>query len=703
MNDIVKKFIDKETFAAIGTKENEEGNVTLFCSPVDCLDAKDKPQQRCLLMNESHLTIYAKRAFRSNLVLEKSYKIMNITKIFSEEPDKVTITFQQDNLTLISPNCPHLILILMHFIHNIFMDIEKPEVELEMFDYKCLKHSKMAALQRMRTKILSDDENAIIAKDFLQSYTQFLESGSRDFLVNKIANIAPYVTYALDGVSVEPTITNLVINNIPNVDAWEAVNSFVATNSTITDMSIYLKAEPQFKKLPFAFEANPRSKIRNFVFINNKFKIEDITTFLELFRTVPIETLAFQGSMDGREIGDFVSLCISNPQLIQKLRSLTISTIKNIDVGSLFPFCGFIPELTIVNCFLQLSEILQNLCQETDIPMKTVKVNVSGNKCDDIIPADLDLPPSITTFMATNIIYKDKNFNTLFNMLRKNQIRVDLSRAVLDRERWTYLFDSIIQYDDAQITYLIWDENPVSWKLLDILTISPNIRGISFNGCFSANDPAITDLVEILKTNDTIQTCSLQGTRKYTLQNDQLIKLIKALQYNRTILNFDIRDNQLDNHGLSELVDICLENKRLKKVWFTGTFIDNYKSLEKSFMKLTKRGKPLNVHVKLSDFSKLFNGDQSKRVQIKRLLDSIREGNPEYQKKEERVEKLEKYLPRVAHKVSTNNADSLVDIHEDLTVLQRPLPSMQNTDVLNTLRTNYDYKTTWARITSKKA
>ncbi|OHT15032.1 hypothetical protein TRFO_14539 [Tritrichomonas foetus] len=487
-----KSLVDDIAYQNIVSSLNYQEEFTQICVFAEKIE-KEKSISCIFMLSESSFTVFTQKAILKFYSISETRSCFEITRVYSEKDDEFVLFFQNNfSLKFFTSQTKHILEIIVQHVHNILADTEMPEVDLESFDYTILRHSGYSSLMRFRARVFN--ENFVINNRINDIYMQFLDS-KKNLLDLRIFPDVQHVTQLLlDSVNCEPMIDSIQIPN--SFSCWSELSYFFKRNTTIKSLIV---SQPPDHLFPFFVQSlrnNPLNKLKQIIFVKTRFDEEQIRQLIEFLKRSKIERLGLRESINHHNSALFMNT-LSEEIHATNIKSLDFDNTKSgLNLRQLFiGGSRGIEELSVQNCKIQLAEIFEFLDESSIIK----KVDMSGNRCEHLIDDKIQISESLEKIKVANILFGEDNFNRLMKVLCKFKGNVNLSRSILDRERWEHLFTSLHQSENCQISVIHWDDNPISLKFLDFLDSCVNLKKLSLSGCFGSDDLIFNDVVEFLK------------------------------------------------------------------------------------------------------------------------------------------------------------------------------------------------------------
>lgn len=385
---------------------------------------------------------------------------------------------------------------------------------------------------------------------------------------NKLINNKEAIPAVLNTLPIAPFINTLIIPSFEDFDIYQYFADFIGKNTTITRMAIEAPLNPKFKKFAHNFEISSSNFMTNLILTGSKFTQSDLTDIASFLTAKKTPALTFSNSFTKENINDFVST-IFTPTIAEKLKTICVTGELHIPLSDFFAPFKMLTNIVLTNCNLDICDVLKNIER-----FPIVSIDLSNNKCSSNISSLSSLSHTMYSMKLQYITWEENSLTGFMNFLSKNikkRIELDISHASAQIDDWMSLFMGLGKLGLTKLTELIWDSNPTNILLFQFLKKNKKLSSLSFNNCFSENEPeVITAFSNYISEATNITKLSLSGNSVRFI-GKFLSPLLTALQINSKVEYLDISNSHSGDIGVSHL-KYLINISSLKTVIFDGFF-----------------------------------------------------------------------------------------------------------------------------------
>ena len=278
-----------------------------------------------------------------------------------------------------------------------------------------------------------------------------------------------------------------------------------------------------------------RSMLSALSFCLSELKKEDLNKISELIVSGPIRAIEFHKALYYKANKYFYSTFLS-PALNNTLRILNLDRTIGVDLQKLFPRIRNIPFLSLANCNLDIGETLNIL---SDCKMVNLSVlNLSGNEAKSIPKNDIEIPEMLRKLVLNDISWPENYLAEFYQFLFDkfvNGLYLSFSGAVASTEEFFNLFNFLKTSDYDKLLGFAWNNNPVHLDLFNFLLHNPQIRHLSFDGCFNEDCPEmVLALSAFVRLAPLLKTLSIEGNKSNHL-GTQMTEIVKAVTGHKSL------------------------------------------------------------------------------------------------------------------------------------------------------------------------
>ena len=187
-------------------------------------------------------------------------------------------------------------------------------------------------------------------------------------------------------------------------------------------------------------------------------------------------------------------------------------------------------------------------------------------------------------------------------LLTQKPMKIDVSRAILDEQKWNHFFDNIDTLPTDKIISLNWSENAIYLEFIDYLDTCTTLEYLYLNGCFGKGDSLIIkEMAKFIASNTTLKEFSATGTAKKTLGDEELLNFIKGFGINRSLTSIDISNQAITNKSLNPIRHLLIANRKIEKIKINTPKLYKPDYLLKFYQLLATRGSPLLIDYPSTD------------------------------------------------------------------------------------------------------
>ena len=583
--------------------------VVMFCIKIHKISPKGSRNSRIFLVTEWYLLLLKKRGKRKVKPIY-IFRWVDIEGIVAFSSTEFRITFANRDRSLIRkigtqnlrtefvfshPKAGKIISKMYLYISSYTFPDMMPQIIFPE-DYEKPEQAPGDVISYLRMKMRR--KNHAVSSSLLDSIRSYLRTRPTQFRMTQIPGMAENVRILMEALSFEPRITTVVVPFDSEMDVLRLLRKFLKVNRNITKV-VFDGPVPDavlFQRFAEAFIHLNRTSTNELVFNDSDFTVDHFFSLCFIVRNKSFKAITFKNALRPIVVNPFVMKVEENPGF-QTLQSLTVQDLIGLNIRYLLPCLTRVQTLNLVHCDFEIADLFDVLTTAESTKEATyslVSLNISGNRNHKKIVDDILLPESLMDLVMTDITWDLDSLMLFMDGLSKTQthLTLDLSRTQLPLGKWNTFFFNIEDMKIASIDALKWNENPMDECFMRFLTNCTSLKMLSLNGCLSGKEEVIPRLIKFISETETLEVLAIAGTHLRALGKETL-KIVKALEQNRSIRRLDLRNNKAGKRIMEELMTVMMDNRLVEEVLLDGNEIGDMNSYIDLYDALQKRGTPL--------------------------------------------------------------------------------------------------------------
>lgn len=584
----------------------------LICQNVTHYSSNNKQITAIMLVTNYCFYLLEKNSPEKSHSIVAQIKWIDTKNIIFHDPQTFTISNNTESFKIGHPQVQNFLTIIIKHIENILLNNEKPEYQNCKSFLSKASHTHEAYIERFKYQIRSAN---------IEEYPETLIKELTKVICRKtqlniptLPNSDKFAVYLLDCCQIEPTIRSIVVPQGLHQTYWNIIGKCLQTNTTLIHIHTNDRATDDIAAIPEALKNNPNSPLTQLTFSRTNFTPQYFQYLNEIVQMLPFKELAFENAITANDLNQLVD----NDAILFAMTSaqtLTFKTIKGIILTPIISAIHSLKEINLINCQVSIDELM------TLLPSTKMQVvRVYGGTATNKLNTKITLPSTLYSLAFDKITWEGNTLAQMWQLCighlqkvtvtshnendlsfvnppdtKRDMVTLSFASATLSKTQWNDFFSAMdYRIGSKLLKELDWSENPFQPQILYFMMNCPKLHVINANGCFSPNSSNIQDFTDFLNASKTIKKLSIKGTSNCRLKQASNL-FFDNLKGNTRLLELDVSDNEIGDEGLSELLDLLMVNKTIKKIRFENNDIVNPKSYYTFFDTLKECGSKLNI------------------------------------------------------------------------------------------------------------
>ncbi|KAH0785950.1 hypothetical protein GPJ56_010084 [Histomonas meleagridis] len=397
----------------------------------------------------------------------------------------------------------------------------------------------------------------------------------------------------IDSLTIQPAIKGFSIQKSKKGTLWTQIAKMISSgsNPNLEVIKIHEPIDSSFTELIKAFQST-NTKIHTFKFFDSNFQKNQVQLLIDFVTASKVNYLSLSKACDNDFISKFICMSTQNDSL-KSTRVLKLEGIPNLNISELLNNIPTIKSLKISSCEIDVSSALCSL-SATSLHSFTISHSTASNRIDKTS----QLPPSLDTINLHHIQWEGTTYADAWVLLMRhkpasNQLKIDMSAAVVPDNVWQGFFNGIRNLVNPRLVNLKYCSNPIRPQLIEFIGKLPNLKALCFQGCLRNETPELVkSFGEMLASNSTIKSLDVSGNA-FGKMRESSLEIIKALRTNTGLEKVNFSNNEFGDKCLKELQQTLIENKRIRKLFWDGNNIRSPEVLARFIETMGGRGSQL--------------------------------------------------------------------------------------------------------------
>jgi hypothetical protein len=593
-----------------------EAQDILFELDVNLLTEKGKRTKRYLILSRMHIYLFKHKFFSNRLLPAIDFPWSALSKIKCKEPTElqfkygdppVKLNFQGDMVPIFT--------VCHRFILRTVLPQDRPRL-MPPKHYEAPR-SKPSVSDYLTLKIRRDGKTISLSQKFaLDRFLKKVGAGPRHegskadpnvelchtFRLNQIGLLMEYLHYFVRAFVWIPAITELIVPcecDYPAPGLTGLLKSFLADARAIQKVTFRGRVPEDFHTFLEAFLDREHGKIAVVRFEAADLSLAQIKALGRWVKRGELVELHLPKSIAPRLASAVIGQLTGNPGAA-KLTHLTLDSTATLEFGKLLPLIPAVTHLSVERCECEVADIFKSFASLENCSL--CEINISANKCIQVLGSDLTVPRSLHRILANDIFWSSEmSLEHFFHAVSSHECDGDLQLEIRDvkglaQDAWTRFFKTLRKGHDLAFQTIVWDNNPVSVRFFELLERCPKLAVLSVTGCFDADS---RDLVQacarFLSGNRTVThfACAGNDRRVLGLVCSQLI--VASFWTNQTVKAFDLRGNAAGPKLLVALAELLTTNRVIQAVHIEDNQIADVRHYTRFFQALANAGNKVDV------------------------------------------------------------------------------------------------------------
>ena len=594
--------MDEEVIKKVKEIASKRDSCIFYTDKVVKLHDRGGSDERILVISNLSISFYKiKRSPSQDRIMYWPY----ITKLSLSE-NTLSLTFGQDVFRFESTDMDTIMSVIYPILENVLSKEEYENLFLPI-PYKTSFDKSIGFLSRFSScsrkcdiKQSSSLNSAIFRCAKYRSSTLEIPSDC-----SKISTIEHIFTT----LQLVPYVKSLQLPNFSKFDAYMKTADFII-NSPYLEHVLFSQTNPKtFTQFCQSLINAPAFNLTGFTFRNSGFKVEHLQNLRDLINIKGIKSISFQNAIDKSAFKFFHEEFFRNLQL--KLVSFDRS--QSLHVSKLLPFLQNLEYLSVGGCDIDISSFFAAI---TKTKMNNLKMlNLSVNKCDGPLPADVVFPPKLIRLDLNMIKWKQGLIGPFFNKIAcynwEKGISLGFAQQSASQLDWEILFSSMQSLQANAISSLVWSFNNVDPRFCDFLVRSCyNIDSLTLVSCFTNERPhEIEAFAEALLRLPTLTSLVIAGSET-KFMGSSFRPIFKSIKDVGNLRLLDISSNNIGNTGVQMIADLLSDCPALSTVSFDNSKVISIQPLIECLKAVENRLTPTYFGYPENDIAKLVEEKQ---------------------------------------------------------------------------------------------
>ena len=429
--------------------------------------------------------------------------------------------------------------------------------------------------------------------------------------ISQIIPFQKYIAEVFNAIDVTKTVKTLVIDYdikpIENsfIEYLKYTNTLTTLEYNFSNLSIPVSIDPT--SVFQAITQNQNDVTQNLIITSCTLNQRFANSICLLLGNRPFGKIVLHNSLLSTDFNYFISLLQQQPYFAS-LKALIFSEII-IQNSSFTPIpifdIGFSPNkdspsietIGIVNSYVTFASLIdifshcpQNI-ESTPVSLDFSYIDASFDFYDPFF-----FTANIKSISFSNGFFSLNNLTIVFAALfayRSNDIIINLSNITLFNCTWSDVWTNVSKFKKSTpyVVGFIWNGNPMSSDMLDLISMFPNLQKISLSHCSDFTDQLITKFIEILGNLPCITNFNISNIN---MNYKSSLNMLSFLKTRKDMIEIDISGNATNtNNCISMMSNIVINNQNLEVFKFVGNdwtinaYIDFLKKIiRNSFLEL---------------------------------------------------------------------------------------------------------------------
>jgi hypothetical protein len=580
-------------------------------------------EKSVLLITESSISLYPFKTLQKGAKPCFACDCFSVTQVEARDARTVALTVDSVSISLDLPWPSHFVQHLYLHLRTILTSSEMPRFILTDFQL---------------IEVPIPDADRIISRLRARAFLR-LPHVPEDFELT-LRNLITYGNTLLD------------FARFPYPDLFDFILDALIFATQVNAISLPYSLEPHWAGLAVVFRRNPWIRtIATAEVVDDSFdciaeKVPD--PLVSNIQHITIKTL-----LRSRHIAVVSQLCnayripsvtISNChseshvsiilKTLTTIRSLTLDHVEGFDHydSTLRPNAS-LEELGITYSSVNLTWFLVSFERHN---LRIKRLNLSGNHTARAVVKPFAFPESFERFIANDVEFQPESFVNIFRALLEVRTPLSVSLSYLrgmPPEDIEISFQAIITRAPSSrnrdsITEFLWDENPVTPSLVQLLERLLQLEILSVRGI--SNESAVL-ISGYLRRKPPVRELRIGGTRVGELQIEGFVEILRAMKEgNRTVQRIDVKMVTL-NDVTQALAGLLLGNRVIQELMLDCCNLQDADDLIRFLESLLPRGVPLIVQLPPTDMEWMSRARimvAEVHGQLTRLVKELAAGDP---------------------------------------------------------------------------
>ena len=596
---LVDRALAKECLRAIKHPNRD----TIVCQWVNRIDKKKK--EKIAFLVSVTVTVFLDKKFS---LIEKVPN-NSFTQISLQNMSTILISAGKFQIAIEHPSAHMLFKFFASHLYSILTENEMPKLH---FDPQLLEKVNPTKSFIKRFAYLCEVNRLKVPDDFLNDLAD-LFSRKKMKMLNFVQNewLLPYLDIILNCLDFQPSITSVKIPNAGKI-TWQALAECLKTNRSLKSIIIFQPYDPSFTMIIDALAQNKGTRLRKMTFGETSFQESEGPLLKALLSLNILDTLEFDKCFTASCFSAILPM-LSESSGFKRLKSIGFNGINGLMADNIFAKMPWLTSISLLNSNINVSAALKIL------PPTIEKFKITGGNATDPIP-EFVVPKKLVDIQLSKINWTPQSLAQVITMffnhnpefppqspapsprgkqqqqqeVEEKTYFVDLSDSQMTEDQWNE-FSSMsigVTNPNPQMNHFVWDNNPISPSIINVLSSMNEMKSISVSGSLNAN--TILTFCEFVTQSKFIKTVTINGGL-HKLKPDECVTLMRGLINCTNIEELCINDHGFGQKGAVALAELLHANKTIRYAEFMNNNMLTRESWFTFFEKIMDRGPPLEI------------------------------------------------------------------------------------------------------------
>ena len=558
-----------------------------------------------------------------SLVLQqniRSYSWFKLTKITTSS-DTIYLSFGRTSLAFMFPDVKSVYSTICDILPRILTSTELKAAKFKAPTAFTPKPTGKSAFLRLKEKMKNQSSGiqAILENKF-KEITQFSQ---KRVDLSSIEEPAITMPILMDVLPLVRTVREISIPCIRKIDPYQKAMEFASNQSSVEHITVDGPATKNFEKFLHAIEGNDNIEIYGLTFSNSRFTSHMFDALVYSMKFKEIQSLGMQNAFSNDDASYFYKVFLR--ALSNKLLYLNLDRTQVIDFPNLINYCKKLQVLSLANCKLEISKILNHF-SEKNFPNLNC-LNISENVFNNSPAKNIKLTPSLFIVKADKVKWNKHTmaefFQTMAHSVKKG-LYLSIAEAETTNDEWIRVFSYFRSTKFIGLCSLVWKGNPVHGRLFEFLSKNRDLVHLDLTNCFiqSEKEP-IESFIKFLLKQQNLKSLILKCTNNTSVISSFIPKILESVEKANSIQHIDISNQKGGNQTLESVINLLNGRSQLDTIVFDGCEPEDETILLQLLQQSTKTKTSAAISYPSKDIYYLLQHNQITAEQIEEINSQI--------------------------------------------------------------------------------